>query len=127
MNIAEENGLPFVSVRIYYRGKKLELRKVLLDTGSASTLLKADVVGEIGIVPEGNDVVDTIRGVGGIEYVYTKTLDGVELDGHLVPGLQVEIGSMEYGFEMEGILGYDFMKAAGVVIDTRRQTVESSE
>ncbi|GGG06807.1 hypothetical protein [Paenibacillus aceti] len=83
MNIAVENGLPFVSVRIYYRGKKLELRKVLLDTGSASTLLKADVVGEIGIVPEGNDVVDTIRGVEGIEYVYTKTLDGVDLQYYL--------------------------------------------
>ncbi|MEB3103003.1 hypothetical protein [Ferviditalea candida] len=81
MIFSKKYGLPFVPLRIHYRGQVLELRKVLLDTRSTSTLLKADIVGEIGIFPEGNDVVDTIRGVGGIEYVYTKTLDGVELDG----------------------------------------------
>ncbi|MBO9604820.1 MAG: aspartyl protease family protein [Paenibacillaceae bacterium] len=127
MTFSEEYGLPFVPIGIHYRDQVLELRKVLLDTGSASTLLKADIVSVIGIVPEGNDVVDTIRGVGGIEYVYAKTLDGVELNGHLVPGFQVEIGSMDYGFEMDGILGYDFMKTAGLVIDTRRQKVEASK
>ena len=126
MNYTEDYGLPFVSARIYYRGRELILYKVLLDTGSASTLLRADVVEEIGIVPEGNDVVDTIRGVGGIEYVYTKTLDGVKLDGKFVPGFQVEIGSMEYGLEMDGIIGYDFMMAAGLVIDVRRKTVNST-
>lgn len=126
MNFLEEYGLPFVPVKIHYRGRVLELRKMLLDTGSASTLLKADIVGDIGIVPEGNDIVDTIRGVGGIEYVYTKTLNGIELDGQLVTSFRVEIGSMEYGLEIDGILGYDFMKAAGLIIDTRRQTVKTS-
>jgi len=127
MIFSEEYGLPFVPVRIRYRGRLLELDKVLLDTGSASTLLKADIVSEIGIIPEGDDIVDTIRGVGGIEYVYAKTLDGIELDGQLVPDFQVEIGSMEYGLELNGILGYDFMKAAGLVIDTKWQTVKSSD
>lgn len=81
MNITEEYGLPFVSLTIVYKGKKLELQKVLLDTGSASTLFNADLVRDIGVVPEENDVVDTIRGVGGIEYVYTKYLDAIEFDG----------------------------------------------
>lgn len=126
MNFLEEYGLPFVPVKNHYRGRVLELRKMLLDTGSASTLLKADIVGDIGIVPEGNDMVDTIRGMGGIEYVYTKTLNGIELDGQLVTSFRVEIGSMEYGLEIDGILGYDFMKVAGLIIDTRRQTVKTS-
>ena len=54
MIFSEEYGLPFVPIKIHYRDQVLELRKVLLDTGSASTLLKADIVGVIGIVPEGN-------------------------------------------------------------------------
>ncbi|WP_232229099.1 pepsin/retropepsin-like aspartic protease family protein [Paenibacillus zanthoxyli] len=66
MNITEEYGLPFVRIVIAFRGKELELNKMLLDTGSASTLFNADLVREIGIVPEENDVVDTIRGVGGV-------------------------------------------------------------
>jgi len=126
MNIVEEYGLPFIGLTIRYQGKQLELRKVLLDTGSASTLFNADRMREIGIVPEENDVVDTIRGVGGIEYVYAKSVDAIEFNGGLVSGFQVEIGSMDYGLDMDGIVGYDFMKAAGFVIDVRLRTVTSA-
>ncbi len=44
-------GLPFVSVVIEFRGQKLMLKKVLLDTGSAGTIFSADAVGVIGVVP----------------------------------------------------------------------------
>ena len=67
MNIAQIYGLPFVSTTIAFRGEILRLEKVLLDTGSASTLLNADIVSKIGMIPEENDVVDIIRGVGGVE------------------------------------------------------------
>ncbi|WP_229522475.1 hypothetical protein [Paenibacillus monticola] len=60
MNITESYGLPFVSMTVVFRGRELKLEKVLLDTGSASTLLNADIVQEIGMVPEGNDIVDII-------------------------------------------------------------------
>ncbi|MNW37920.1 hypothetical protein D3C74_149740 [compost metagenome] len=72
MNITEIYGLPFVSMTVVFRGRELKLEKVLLDTGSASTLLNADIVQEIDMVPERNDVVDIIRGVDGVEYVHTK-------------------------------------------------------
>lgn len=123
MNITEEYGLPFISLTIIYKGKQLELQKVLLDTGSASTLFNADLVRDIGVVPEENDVVDTIRGVGGVEYVYTKYMDAIKFDGISVEQFQVEIGSMDYGIEIEGIIGFDFMRAAGLIIDTKSMIV----
>ncbi|WP_163852517.1 retropepsin-like aspartic protease [Paenibacillus elgii] len=123
MNITEEYGLPFISLTIIYKGKQLELQKVLLDTGSASTLFNADLVRDIGVVPEENDVVDTIRGVVGVEYVYTKYMDAIKFDGISVEQFQVEIGSMDYGIEIEGIIGFDFMRAAGLIIDTKSMIV----
>ena len=117
MKIADIYGLPFISVQLVYRGKKLTLKKVLLDTGSASTLLNADVVMIIGMIPEENDVVNTIRGVGGIEYVYTKSLDSIAVDGTVVENFEIEIGSMDYGLEIDGILGFNFMKQTGAVIN----------
>lgn len=117
MKIADIYGLPFISVQLVYRGKKLTLKKVLLDTGSASTLLNADVVMDIGMIPEENDVVNTIRGVGGIEYVYTKSLDSIAVDGTVVEDFEIEIGSMDYGLEIDGILGFNFMKQTGAVIN----------
>ncbi|MDR7000058.1 hypothetical protein [Neobacillus niacini] len=51
------------------------MNKVLLDTGSAGTILNADVVDEICVIPEENDTVDIIRGVGGVECVYVENFE----------------------------------------------------
>ncbi|MNI40707.1 hypothetical protein D3C73_949410 [compost metagenome] len=118
MNITEIYGLPFVSMTVVFRGRELKLEKVLLDTGSASTLLNADIVQEINMIPEGNDVVDIIRGVGGVEYVYTKYLDSIIVNEVKLKDFQVEIGKMDYGMKIDGILGFNFLKQAGAVIDT---------
>lgn len=125
MNITEHYGLPFISMNITFRGKKLTLEKVLLDTGSASTLLNADIVQEIGMVPEGNDIVDMIRGVGGVEYVYTKYLESIIVGEVTLKNFQAEIGSMDYGMEIDGILGYNFLKQAGAVIDMKSMELKT--
>lgn len=117
MNITECYGLPFVNIAIEFRGKMLSLEKVLIDTGSASTLLNADIVGEIDMIPEKDDVVDTIRGVGGVEYVYTKYVDAVIIGEAVVKDFQVEIGSMDYGMDIHGIIGFNFLKRVGAQID----------
>lgn len=98
---------------------------MLLDTGSASTLLNADVVQEIGMVPEGNDIVDIIRGVDGVEYVYTKYLDSIIVDKAILKDFQVEIGNMDYGIEIDGILGFNFLKQAGAVIDAKAMELKT--
>lgn len=126
MNITENDGLPFVSMTVTFRGRELKLEKVLLDTGSASTLLNADIVQEIGMVPEGNDVVDLIRGVGGVEYVYTKCLDSIIVDEAILNDFQVEIGKMDYGMEIDGILGFNFLKQAGSLIDIREMQLKTN-
>ncbi|KHL95886.1 hypothetical protein QW71_09770 [Paenibacillus sp. IHB B 3415] len=126
MNITEIYGLPFVSMTVVFRGRELKLEKVLLDTGSASTLLNADIVQEIGMVPEGNDVVDLIRGVGGVEYVYTKYLDSIIVDKAILNDFQVEIGNMDYGMEIDGILGFNFLKQAGAVINTGEMQLKTN-
>ncbi|NQX69666.1 retropepsin-like domain-containing protein [Paenibacillus alba] len=125
MNFNIHYGLPFVTVTIQFRGKRLTLQKVLLDTGSAGTIFNSDVVGVIGVIPESEDVVDTIRGVGGVEYVYTKNFDAIYLDRVCLDNFQVEVGNMDYGMEIEGILGFDFIQTANLIIDTVRMEVYS--
>ncbi|GFZ94870.1 hypothetical protein GCM10008018_46620 [Paenibacillus marchantiophytorum] len=44
MNIDVRYGLPFIEVTICYRGEKLHLNNVLLDTGSAGTIFSANAV-----------------------------------------------------------------------------------
>lgn len=77
MKIHMRHGLPFVQIKIEFRGKDLVLDNVLLDTGSAGKILNADIVRAIDVIPESNDTVETIRGIGGVEYVYTKHFDTI--------------------------------------------------
>jgi hypothetical protein len=44
MDISVKNGLPFVSATIIFRGNSLTLENVLLDTGSAGTIFKVDLL-----------------------------------------------------------------------------------
>lgn len=118
MNITIIHGLPFVRLKIGYCGKELLLDKVLLDTGSAGTIFNANVVGQIGVFPEENDVIDAIRGIGGVEYVYTKIFDEIQFDDVCLKKFQVEIGDMDYGMILDGIIGFDFISSACLVIDS---------
>ena len=82
-----------------YRGKSLTLDKVILDTGSVSSVFAADVVAAIGLLPSSDDALDRIRGIGGSEVVFQKRLDSLAVGDLLVDGFQVEIGATGYGFD----------------------------
>jgi hypothetical protein len=99
---------------------------MLVDTGSASTVLSADVAAEIGIVPQPGDRLRRRRGVGGHEVVFTRRVDRIEAGGHGLGGFELEIGAMEYGFDIGGMLGMDFLRAAGAILNVRDLTLELS-
>jgi hypothetical protein len=100
MKINVRYGLPFIEVTICYHGRELHLKNVLLDTGSAGTIFNADAVDAIGVRIEPGDFLNKIRGVGGIEIVYSKQFDFVKVGFVAQEGFEVEIGEMNYGMEM---------------------------
>ena len=95
-------GLPFCSISLVYNNKEMKLDNVLVDTGSGGTLLKMDKVEEIGVVIEEDDTIETIEGVGGIEFVYKKNMDKLVIGDIKVENFKVEIGVMDYGFDING-------------------------
>lgn len=97
----------------------MTLNNVLLDTGSASTLLSTDSVAAIGIVPQPADPIHRVRGVGGTEFVFEKTIDEIAMPPLGRKNCKAEIGLLDYGFDIDGILGLDFLLASQAVIDLR--------
>lgn len=75
MKIRLQGGLLYIPVHLGFRGRDLVLNDVILDTGSAGTVVSADAVLPMGLVPEPHDRLRRIRGVGGVEFVFTKRLD----------------------------------------------------
>ena len=126
MRLILKDDLPFVQVTVAYQGAELEISDVLLDTGSATTILAADQLSRIGIVPEPSDILYTIRGVGGIETVFTRRIGQLRIGQRKVSDFEIEVGGMDYGFAIQGILGMDYLLEAGAIINLRDLSLEFS-
>ena len=126
MRLTLKDDLPFVRVTIVFRGIELTIPDVLVDTGSATTILSADQLLQIGIVPEPSDTLYTIRSVGGIETVFTRQIEQLRIGQSQVTDIEIEVGGMDYGFEIQGILGMDFLSRAGAIINLRAFVLEFS-
>ena len=126
MTIRLQDGLPYVTITLQYRGQQLRLPHVLLDTGSAGTVFAADTVLSLGLHYEADDPVHRIRGVGGAEFVFSKQVEQLSLGELHVRDFAIEVGAMDYGFDIDGILGMDFLLQVGAVIDLSRLEVHQA-
>lgn len=119
------SGMPFIKLKVWNNDLSMDLNNVLIDTGSASTILKLDVVEEIGLTVNSGDHLGRISGVGGSEFVFFKTVQALEVNGIKVENFQVDIGVMNYGFEFDGIIGMDFLLNIKSVIDLDEMVMKS--
>lgn len=72
---------------------------------------------------EPEDMIHRIRGVGGTEFVFSKQIDTLAVGGLLVNGFEIEVGAMDYGFDLDGIIGLDFLRAVEAKIDLGNLTI----
>jgi len=124
MHIPLKDNLPFRTVTISYKGNTLDIPNILIDTGSGTTILSADIVAAINIIPSPEDTPYTIRGVGGSEVVFPRKVDFLKVGEQSITDFEVEIGGMDYGFEINGILGMNFLLCAGAIINFRTMNLE---
>jgi len=125
MNITLIQGLPFISATLHYRSRHLRIDNVLLDTGSGGTIFPIDIVSSIDILPEYSDEIHRIRGVGGVEYVFEKRVDLLEVGNLKIENFAIEIGQINYGFNIQGILGINFLTKTNAVIDLGELKISS--
>lgn len=118
-----QHQLLFVTATIQHQGQSLQLEHVLIDTGSAATVFRVDRLLEVGIEYALMDELWRIRGVGGSEFVFTKKIDQLLAGDLFATDLVIEVGAMDYGFELDGILGLDFLMANQAVIDLETMTL----
>ena len=124
VNFKLKYGLPFCSMDIRHKGRILTLDNILIDTGSGGTILKMDEVEKIDISIDVTDSIESIQGVGGSEFVYKKVIDEISLVEFCVNDFKVEIGVMDYGFNIDGIIGINFLKEINAVIDLKNMMIK---
>jgi len=117
MKITIRGGLPYVTAELTYRGRRIRFDNVLVDTGSGGSVFQADRLLDEALNIEPTHRIREIRGVGGTEFVVSKRIDQLRLGDFCVEDFEIEVGAMSYGFEIEGIVGMDFLLRIGAVVD----------
>ena len=124
MQLLLKHNLPFITAIISHNGNTIKIPDILIDTGSASTIFASDQLLALGITPSPEDVLHTIRGVGGTEVVYLRQVDSLRIGERTVHNFEMEVGGMDYGFDINGILGMDFLTQSGAIINLQEMRVD---
>ncbi len=117
MRLEKRFGLLLAAVTVRHGASEVELRNVVVDTGSAATVLSLDALAPLGILPSPQDVIHHVFGVGGSEVVFARNLDEVRVGEVSLVGFEVEVSGMDYGLPVDGLLGLDFLEATGATLD----------
>jgi len=120
MKITIKDGLPYISVTLIFRSQQISFDEVIIDTGSTGSTFSIDKLSTIGITPEPNDPIYRVSGVGGSEFVFAKQIESLILGNLRVDNFLIEVGAMQYGFNLDGIVGMDFLLQTKAVIDLNR-------
>lgn len=118
MRLILEDELLFLDeITVSYKGKSVVIPKILVDTGSASTAIETDWLVDINIMDDDpNDRFVTVIGIGGSELMMHKTIE-LGVDTVVLPHFGVQIGRLQYGFGINGILGLDFLLMTKAFLD----------
>jgi hypothetical protein len=127
MQLLLKDSLLFITVLVNYKGKTVEIPDVMVDTGSANTILATDRLITVDIKPSAEDILHTIRGVGGAEVVFLREVDFLRVGEHSISDFEIEVGGMDYGFDINGILGMDFLIKSGAIINLREMRMDFIE
>ncbi|QCR32730.1 retropepsin-like aspartic protease [Lysinibacillus sp. SGAir0095] len=120
-----DEGLLLTDMEIYYKGRNLHLTRVLIDTGSSNSIISTDIAETIGIFPEAADPIYRVCGIGGSEIVFSKMIDSIKIGQMEAEKIQLEIGSMNYGFNLEGIIGLNLLKRMKISINLEKLLIMS--
>lgn len=116
-NIVLREGLIYTEATLTHKNNIVVLKNALVDTGSASTVISKDIADVLGLKPESTDMINSVQGVGGAESVIEKKIDIIKIDSTEMFGFHIQVGAMDYGIELEAIIGLDLLTACHAVMD----------
>lgn len=96
MQLRLSKGLPFVQAEITFRGQSVTFNNVVVDTGSAGSVFSVDKL---------------------LAYVFSKRVERIAVDSLVAENLIIQVGAVNYGFEIDGLLGMNFLLQIGAVLD----------
>lgn len=113
-----EYGLIFCSLDISINNQEMHLNNVLIDTGSATTLINSD-----HMIIDGTEILENAYGIGGYEAILQKHLDIFRVNNFDIANFDISLGNMDYGIDIDLLIGLDVLKALNADINIKDMTL----
>ncbi|MGG0719037.1 hypothetical protein ABE096_15790 [Robertmurraya massiliosenegalensis] len=119
MELRVENGLLLAKLVLEYKGTRLELDNVLVDTGCSVTIFDTDLMAEIDIyIDYINGIPITMYGIGGKgEVCNQQIVNDLFIDGQLLNNFPLQLGITKDSYGFDGFIGLDFMLEINMIMD----------
>jgi len=118
MKLFYDGQLLTIPLVVSYRDKLLEVRDVIVDTGSSHTVIHPDVLEEIGVMYENGDAIYEAYGIGGTVPFYTKTMNKIVIGNFTIKNFEIDVGMLPNNHN--ALLGLDILKKHRFVIDLKK-------
>jgi predicted aspartyl protease len=119
INIYFDGQLIYASLKLVYKGKLKIVDKLVVDTGAAKTFISIEAVEDVNVSFEDGDYITTVYGVGGPDNSFQKLLDCVEFGSKRFENYKIDFGAFHGDYDINGLIGLDLLKDAGVTIDLK--------
>ena len=119
-------GLPFIAINLNVEGVDIAFENALIDTGAASSLFNIDKLLDNGLSMKETDIIVEMVGIGGTEHVFQREIGSVRVAKCDITKPTVQFGEMDYGFQIDGIIGSDLLSKISAVIDFGCDSINSA-
>lgn len=118
-----DGQLIYTSLKLTYNGRTKIVDKLVVDTGAAKSFISVEAVEDIDITFEDGDYITTVFGIGGPDNSFQKTLDSIEFGSSKFDKYLIDFGSFHGEYDINGLIGLDILKDAGVTIDLKNMKI----
>jgi len=113
-----KDGLLYTSISIIHDGKKVIVKDVIVDTGAFHTIIAPEFLDELDVGFSEDDRLVKASGYGGtVCYSVRKNIDKILCGDIELENIKLDFGDIDPNERVNGLLGLDFLRNAGVIID----------
>lgn len=118
------NGLLYTSIELQQGGRKTIVDNVIVDTGASETIILTDYLEELDVPLTDDDELVKSSGYGGMVFsAIRKKIDKISLGDISVDSLKLDFGVIDPFERVNGLIGLNFLKSVGVIIDLSDLTI----
>ena len=116
--LSYKNGLLYASLEIMINEKLIKIDDVIIDTGAFHTIILTDYLENYEVEFSEDDELVKSSGYGGLQMSSVrKKVDKVKIGDIFVENVKIDFGEIDPFERINGLIGLDFLRSAGTVID----------